>query len=95
MVIDLADESLDEEIPVDITTYSMKKIQEFFDHHEYKELKPIKKPVRTNNFASITSEWDNTFFSNLTEDQISDLVMVSCFQRVKYDNNLGYCLPSM
>ena len=78
--IDISEDSLDDEIPVDISTFSMNKIKEFFEHHEYKDIKPIRKPIKTSNYITITSEWDNNFFTSLDEDQISDLVMVcSCF----------------
>ena len=68
---------MDEDIPVDISIFSMSKIKEFLEHHEYNtDIKSIKKPIKTSNFATITSEWDNQFFTSLDEDQISDLVMV-------------------
>jgi len=54
----------------------MGKIKEFFEHHEYKDIKPIRKPIKTSNYTTITSEWDNNFFTSMDEDQISDLVMV-------------------
>lgn len=74
--IDISEENLDEDIPVDISVFSMSKVKEFFEHHEYKDINPIRKPIKTSNYATITSEWDNNFFSSLNEDQISDLVMV-------------------
>ena len=55
----------------------MGKIKEFFEHHEYKDIKPIRKPIKTSNYTTITSEWDNNFFTSMDEDQISDLVMVN------------------
>jgi len=80
----------DEDIPVDISTYSMGKIKEFFEHHEYKEIKPIRKPIKTSNYTTITSEWDNNFFTNMDEDQISDLVMGAGY--LQCDILFDYCL---
>jgi hypothetical protein len=61
----------------------MSKIKEFLEHHEYKEIKPVKKPIKSSNFAATTSEWDNNFFTSLNEDQIADLVMVK-IQKISF-----------
>lgn len=81
---DLSGEAVEEDIPVDITCFILTKIREFFEHHDYKDIKAIKTPLRTSNFASIASEWDNNFFLSLTDDQISELVMVLVYNILNF-----------
>jgi len=68
-----------EEIPLDVTSHIMLKVKAFYEHHEYKDIKPVKKPIKTSNFTTIASEWDNGFFKNLTEEEMSDLILVLNF----------------
>jgi len=65
-----------EEIPLDVTSHTMLKVKAFYEHHEYKDIKPVKKPIKTSNFTTIASEWDNNFFKALTEEEMSELILV-------------------
>lgn len=71
-----------EEIPVDLTSFSLQKVKEFYEHHEYRDLKSVRKPIRTSNFTTIASEWDNMFFKSLSEEEMSDLLLVGFLIRV-------------
>ena len=65
-----------EEIPLDVSSHIMLKVKAFYEHHEYKDIKPVKKPIKTSNFTTIASEWDNNFFKTLTEEEMSELILV-------------------
>jgi hypothetical protein len=61
---------------VDVSSFCIKKIKEFFEHHDYRDIKNVKKPIKISNFATLATEWDNNFLKSLDEDQLADLLMV-------------------
>ena len=66
-----------EEIPVDVPSAILERVKEFHEHHEYKDIKSVKKPIKTSNFTTIASEWDHNFFKLLSEEEMSELLLVS------------------
>jgi len=82
-----------EEIPLDVSSHIMIKVKSFYEHHEYKDIKPVKKPIKTSNFTTIASEWDNNFFKTLTEEDMSELILAASY--LQCDALLDYCSAFM
>jgi hypothetical protein len=66
-----------EEIPVDVPIATLQKVKDFYEHHEYRDIKSVRKPIKSSNFTTLASEWDNTFFKTLSEEDMSDLLLVT------------------
>jgi len=71
----IEDTDSNEPLELDITTPVLNKVKEFFEYHQYKQLKPIQKPIKTANFEEITDAWSANFLKKLSDQDIADLMM--------------------
>lgn len=75
--VDLSiDAEEEDEIPVCVNYQTLAKIKEFFEHHEYKDIKSVKKPIKTSNYSTIASDWDGNFFKSMSEEDLAELLQV-------------------
>jgi len=71
----LQDIDTDEPVELDLSTTVLIRVKEFFDHHKYKKLKPIQKPIKTAKFEEITDTWSANFLKKLSDQDLADLMM--------------------
>ena len=74
----IEDTGKEDSIPLNnLKLSTLKKVIEFCEHHKDVKLKPIDKPLRTNNLAEVVDKWYAEFIDLEKTDDIIDIVIAA------------------